>query len=80
MPKRGSSSSGSIAVIPHKRHKLPPSTDDHHIDEEQDENMSMDISNYSSQLFKIKHPNVHSIPVVEYRTKHISIDLLFLVT
>ena len=50
MPKRGSSTSGTIAVIPRKKQKNIESTNGHD-HEEQDENTPLNHSSYSSQLF-----------------------------
>jgi hypothetical protein len=57
MPKRGSSTSATIAVVPRKKHKNIESTNGHD-DEEQDENVSLNHSSYSSQLFK-RSPDVN---------------------
>ncbi len=51
MPKRGSSTSATIAAIPRKKQKNIEPTNGHD-DEEQDENISPNHSIYSSQLFK----------------------------
>jgi hypothetical protein len=59
MPKRGSSTSGTIATVPHKKPKNIESTNGHH-DEEQDENTPLNSSCYSSQLSK-RSPDVNII-------------------
>ncbi len=56
MPKRGSSTSGTTTVVPHKKSKKTQSTNGHE-NEEQDENSQINYSSYSSQLFK-KSPDV----------------------
>ena len=58
MPKRGSSTSGSIATVPRKRSKKIEATNGHDDEEEQDENVPLNQSSYSSQLFK-KTPDVN---------------------
>ncbi|CAF3385119.1 unnamed protein product [Rotaria sp. Silwood1] len=57
MPKRGSSTSGTVAVVPRKKQKNIELMNGHN-DEEQDENMPPDHSTYSSQFFK-QNPDLH---------------------
>ncbi len=57
MPKRGSSTSAIVAAVPRKKHKNIEPTNGHD-DEEQDENVPLNHSSYSSQLFK-KSPDVN---------------------
>jgi hypothetical protein len=56
MPKRGSSTSGTVAAVPRKKSRKVESTNGHD-DEEQNENISIDHS-YSTQSFK-KSPDVN---------------------
>ncbi|CAF0907345.1 unnamed protein product [Rotaria sordida] len=63
MPKRGSSTSGTVAVVPHKKQKNIELTNGHH-DKEQDENLPPNHSTYLSQCFKENldlHKNAGSI-------------------
>jgi len=57
MPKRGSSTSVTIATAPRKKQKNIESTNGHN-EEEQDENIPLNYSSYSSQLLK-KSPDLH---------------------
>ena len=77
MPKRGSTTSGTVAPVPRKKLKNTEPTNGHD-DEEQDENIPIEQSSYSTQLFK-KSPDVN----ISIRSNHkILIDYInyFLVT
>ena len=65
MPKRGSSTSGTIAAVPRKKQKNIEPTNGHD-DEEQNENIPMSQSSYSSQLFK-KSPDVNIFLVSNHK-------------
>ncbi|CAF1392722.1 unnamed protein product [Adineta steineri] len=57
MPKRGSSTSGTVAAVPRKKQKNTQSTNGHDTDE-QDENIPPNSNFESSQLFK-ETPDLH---------------------
>jgi hypothetical protein len=66
MPKRGASTSGSIAAVPRKKQKNIEPTNSHDDDEEQDENIPMERSSYSTQLFR-KTPDVNIFLVSQHK-------------